>query len=196
MIPKLVDREHQIVVELLICPDHQSLLRPMSSSVCYAIHQRIENEESILVSHLIGMPTCRSQADSIFGPKIERVSASVSWYIKMAVNLTFYNTKHSQEMDTCTKLATSLLEQYEQEKSCDECAVTIRHEVNHCNINTLKKYNERVCAILYSSGYWCFVLSNKKISTGRAIGFGIGKMTAIEQASAHNLAIAHVLSMD
>ena len=91
-------------------------------------------------------------------------------------------------MDTCTQMATSLLKQYEEKyKCCDDGEITISHKVDDCAINPLKKYNELTCAILYSSGYWCMVTKNKKISTGRKIDFWIKKMTAEQQARLHNL---------
>lgn len=107
---------------------------------------------------------------------------------KMPIDLTFLTAKRAEEMTTCTRKATELLEIYEQRSCCETCGITISEDVsNDASIIVIQKYNDLTAAILYSSGYWCKVIKNKKVNDEvRRISWCIVKMTAEEKVKAHN----------
>lgn len=106
----------------------------------------------------------------------------------MPIDLTFLNAKRAEEMDACSRKATELLNIYEQRSCCETCEIIISEDVaNDASLYVIQKYNDLTSAVLYSSGYWCKVIKNKKVNDKvRRISWCILKMTAEEKVKAHN----------
>jgi len=104
----------------------------------------------------------------------------------MAVDMTFFVKKQKMTHEDCLRIATSLLNQYDEEKCCNECEIIICHWCSAPQRVMIDRHNDLIGQMLYSSGYWC-VYNTKKRGDKYQVYFTLKPMTDTEKTRAHNL---------
>jgi len=74
----------------------------------------------------------------------------------MAVDLTFYNKKHQNDIDFASKKVQEFLETYQEEKCCAECEVFQNYTVSVSDMprHKYEAMHDLMVALFFSSGFW------------------------------------------
>jgi len=74
----------------------------------------------------------------------------------MAVDLTFYNKKHQNDIDFASKKVQEFLETYQEEKCCAECEVYQNYTLSVSDMprHKYEAMHNLMGALFFSSGFW------------------------------------------